>query len=225
MNSLTPSAASPRQRAASLAWREQASHLPPLESARGFPGLGEIIRLVDEAVGARDAARIVAKIQSELPDAIRRHRERLGGNLLRADARGYRRIELHHCPIRGYQVLAMVWGPGQGTPVHDHREVWGIESVWTGELEVAEFRPSSVAGEMLQLAPKDVVRLRTGDVLSLLPDQGLHLCRNPGVREVTVSLHIYARPLDHFNVYLDAGEGWHARHDHRPALERSALPE
>lgn len=220
MNRPTPPAAVPPQEARVLAWREQFASLPPLESARGFPGLGEVIRLVDEAVGARDSARVVAQIRTELPALIRRHRERLGGNLLRVDPRGYRRIELHHCPIRGYQILAMVWGPGQGTPVHDHRDVWGIESVWCGELEVAEFRPAGIAGELLRLAPHGVERLASGDVLGLLPDQGLHLCRNPGSRDVTVSLHVYARPLDHFNVYLDAGDGWHARHDHQPALER-----
>lgn len=201
-------------------WSEVGHAAPLNESGQSFPGLGEITRLVDEAVGARDGAAIVATLSERLPALIERHRGELGGDLLRADPRGYRRIELHYCPIRGYQILAMIWGPGQGTPIHDHRDVWGVESVWCGELLVADFRAAAVAGELLQLAPVDAVHLRAGEVVGMTPEQGLHLCRNPSQRDVTVSLQVYARPLDHFNVYLDAGDGWYQRSDFAPALER-----
>jgi len=201
-------------------WNESSRTPARPHAASPFPGLTEIIRLVDEAVGARDGAAIVADLSARLPELIARHAGNLGADLLRPDPRGYRRIELHHCPIRGYQILAMVWGPGQGTPVHDHRDVWGVESVWCGELLVADFRATSVAGDLLRLAPVDAVHLHRGEVVGLTPEQGLHLCRNPSQREVAVSLQVYARPLDQFNVYLDAGEGWYQRSDFAPNIER-----
>ena len=32
----------------------------------------------------------------------------------------YARRELYKCPELGVTVVAMTWGPGQGTPIHDH---------------------------------------------------------------------------------------------------------
>lgn len=216
MTTFNTVAQAPAARIAS--WKE-AARASQARRAAPFPGLNEIIRLVDEAVGARDSAAIVAELSTRLPELIERYREAIPSDLLRGDPKGYRRIELHFCPIRGYQIIAMVWGPGQGTPVHDHRDVWGVESVWCGELQVADFQASAVAGELLRLAPVDSVHLRSGEVVGLTPDQGLHLCRNPSLREVAVSLQIYARPLDHFNVYTDAGEGWYRRSDFTPQME------
>jgi predicted metal-dependent enzyme (double-stranded beta helix superfamily) len=201
-------------------WTESRFTASPKPHGEPLPGLHEIIRTVDEAVGKRDSAAIVADLCARLPALIERHRGHIGADLLRVDPTGYRRIELHHCPIRGYQIVAMVWGPGQGTPVHDHRDVWGVESVLCGELLVADFRATAVAGELLRLVPVNAVHLRPGEAVGLTPEQGLHLCRNPSPRSAAVSLQVYARPLDHFNVYLDAGDGWYQRTDFAPALER-----
>lgn len=199
-------------------WSEAHAYSEP--AADQFPGLPEIIRLVDEALGARDAAAIVETLSTRLPELIARHRRSLPAEWLRIDPRGYRRRELHYCPIGGYQILAMTWGPGQGTPIHDHREVWGVESVWQGELLVGEFKPADVAGDALKLEPVHASRLRAGDVLGLTPEHGLHLCRNPSPHTTTVSLHVYAKPLDAFGIYVDEGDGWYRRHEYEPPVER-----
>jgi predicted metal-dependent enzyme (double-stranded beta helix superfamily) len=36
-------------------------------------------------------------------------------------------------------VIAMSWGPGQGTPLHDHDAMWCVEGVWLGELEITRY--------------------------------------------------------------------------------------
>ena len=33
----------------------------------------------------------------------------------------------------------MTWGPGQGTPLHDHAGMWCVEGVLEGRIEVARY--------------------------------------------------------------------------------------
>lgn len=193
---------------------------PQLRSGqRDFPGLRQIVREVEAAWALRETGAVVAALNARMPGLIEQYAPQLPDWVQATDARSYRRIELHHCPIEGFQILAMVWAPGQGTAVHDHRDQWGIESVWQGELEVIDFGVREAAGELLRLEPQDVLRIAQGESLGFTPDHGLHLCRNPARREVTVSLHIYARALDSFNEYVDVGEGWYQRRAHQPPLE------
>lgn len=185
-----------------------------------FPGLRQIVREVEAAWALRETQSVVSAINARMPSLIERYGPQLSHWMVDTDARTYRRIELHHCPLLGFQILAMVWAPGQGTAVHDHREQWGIESVWQGELEVLDFAATASAGELLRLEPASVSRIPAGESLGFTPEHGLHLCRNPSRRETTVSLHVYARALDHFNEYVDQGDGWYQRRAHTPPVER-----
>ncbi len=191
----------------------------PVAQAQSFPGLGEIIKLVDDALALRRTEAVTAHIRKQLPALIHARRAELPGQLLQVNAQGYRRFELHHCPIGGYQILAMVWGPGQGTPIHDHNDLWGVEAVMHGELQVSRYRIREVAGTSLRLEPTDLVELRSGDIETFDAEHGLHLCRNPSPRAAAVSLHVYGRPLDRFGIYVDEGDGWHERREHQPRLE------
>ena len=206
----------PASRLAGWSETAQASSTQP---TLAFPGLTEIIRLVEEALGQRRTDSITAHLRAHLPAILQRHADRLPGSLLQADPQRYRRIELHHCPIAGYQILAMVWGPGQGTGIHDHNDLWGIEAVIHGELQVARFEPVEVAGQALRLKPREVVELRAGDIEALDAEHGLHLCRNPSPRSVAVSLHVYQHPIDSFGVYEPEGDGWYLRREHLTSVE------
>lgn len=190
---------------------------------REFPGLRQIVREVETAWGLRETTEVVRALNARMPALIERYRPQLPGwaNGVDTHAASYRRIELHHCPLHGFQILAMVWGPGQCTPVHDHRDQWGIESVWQGELDVVDFAVKGSAGDLVRLEPSNVSRLSTGRSLGFTPEQGLHLCRNPSHRNATISLHIYARTLDAFNQYVDIGDGWYERREYVPSQQHS----
>jgi len=43
----------------------------------------------------------------------------------------YQQYLLHCDPLERFSVVSFVWGPGQSTPIHDHR-VWGLVGVLRG---------------------------------------------------------------------------------------------
>src|SRR5579862_1032294 len=51
----------------------------------------------------------------------------------------YARRLVYDDPSTGVSVLAMVWAPGQSTPLHDHSGLWVVEAVLAGEIESVPF--------------------------------------------------------------------------------------
>jgi predicted metal-dependent enzyme (double-stranded beta helix superfamily) len=192
----------------------------PGAALSAFPGLDELVRLADRAVRRGAPQAVVAALCDGLPALIERHRRRIGGDWLRADPLARRRIELHRSPDAGYQILAMIWAPGQDTPIHDHDGAWGVESTWHGELRATGFLATGRRGDLFRLQAQETARLGVGAAAGLEPEQGLHLCRNPSPSRVALTVHVYARPLEAFHVYAAAGEGWYRREPCLPALER-----
>lgn len=186
-----------------------------------LPGLRDMIRTVEEALGARETDAVLAQLRTGLADIAARCAADLPAWLLTPDPERYRRIELHHCPVLGYQILALVWGPGQTTPIHDHAAAWGVETVWRGALEVIDFRAVEDTGERVRLEPAGAMRVGAGEAVGFAPDGGLHLCRNASTRDIAVSVHVYARALDAFHLYVDGdAAGWYRRTPCAPPLER-----
>lgn len=175
----------------------------------GFPRLQEIIRATELAMAARDAQTIVTRLAKDIAPLITSAAGRLPAEFLRVSPDGQRRIELHHDPVTGYQILALVWGPGQGTAVHDHAGSWGIEAVWCGSLLVADYVVEESAADAVKLRPSNAEHVAAGQIVTVTPAQNIHMCRNTSAREVTVSLHIYGTALDEVTEYSALGDGWY----------------
>jgi hypothetical protein len=95
---------------------------------------GLLERGADEAAIFRDGRALLAGLIAQdgwLPAA-----------LLEPDPDNYRIHQLHVDPAGRFSVSAMVWGPGQGTPIHDHT-VWGMVGVLRGRERCEEFAPCS----------------------------------------------------------------------------------
>jgi predicted metal-dependent enzyme (double-stranded beta helix superfamily) len=52
---------------------------------------------------------------------------------------GYARHLLYRDPQGRFCIAAMVWQPGQGTPIHDHDGTWGMIGMVRGGLEVVNY--------------------------------------------------------------------------------------
>jgi predicted metal-dependent enzyme (double-stranded beta helix superfamily) len=84
--------------------------------------------------------------------------------------------------------VSFVWGPGQATPVHDHR-VWGLVGVLRGS-ELNESFSRDAAGTLV--TDGAAVVLRAGAVAPLSPRIGdVHRVSNAERDRASVSIHVY----------------------------------
>jgi predicted metal-dependent enzyme (double-stranded beta helix superfamily) len=149
-------------------------------------GLGELIDGgADEAAIFRDGRALLAALIARddwLPQAFGE-----------PDPAGYR-IHLLHCdPLRRFSVSAMVWGPGQGTPIHDHT-VWGMVGVLRGRERCEEF--SLRFAPEGPLVPGGVHELAAGDIDLVSPTVGdIHRVSNALADGSSVSIHVYGADL------------------------------
>ena len=166
-----------------------------------FPLLEDVVVLADAAMRVREPRRIVAALVEGLRNLLPTAGA-LPLELLTPDPAGYVRRELYRSPRHGYQVLAMTWGPGQGSPVHDHADTWGVEAVLRGHLEVLDYSVRDRNRALVRMHASDHHALEDGRVIGLLPPHDLHSCRNPSTRETTVTLHVYGTPLEEVRRYV-----------------------
>jgi 3-mercaptopropionate dioxygenase len=97
---------------------------------------------------------------------------------------------LHVEPDGSFSVTAMVWRPGQVTPIHDH-VTWCVFGVMQG-IEYEEL--FAVAGDGSHLADVGRNENRAGEVSGFAPPGDIHRVRNVG-NGVAISLHVYGADI------------------------------
>ena len=127
----------------------------------------------------------------------------------RADPDHYARNAIHAADDGGPSLYALVWTPGQWTPVHDHG-TWGVVGIVEGVLEERNhIRTDHTADvdEGIVLARGGVILLAEGTVTTFVPNPDhIHKTGVPESRARVVSLHLYGRAMNSFHVYdVDAG--------------------
>jgi predicted metal-dependent enzyme (double-stranded beta helix superfamily) len=129
-----------------------------------------------------ETARLVAgEVAAHLPtSAILTPEQRAG------DAEGYRSHVLHTEPDGSFSLVALVWRPGQVTPIHDH-VTWCVFGVVEG-VEHEELFALDEGGGCLVEAGSSVNR--AGEVNGFAPPGDIHRVRNVGDR-TAISLHVY----------------------------------
>jgi predicted metal-dependent enzyme (double-stranded beta helix superfamily) len=122
----------------------------------------------------------------------------------RSSGLGYTRNLIYDAPDASLSLYAIVWLPGQWTPVHDHGS-WGVVGVVEGVLEERSYvrlSPERGADEDITLARGGTVLLRHGAVTSFVPNPDhIHITGVPEDRPRAVSLHLYGRTMSDFNIY------------------------
>jgi predicted metal-dependent enzyme (double-stranded beta helix superfamily) len=151
---------------------------------------GALVSAIREATACRaDWAQTAVLVA----DQLRRHlpgpeiltpAERLG------DPDGYRCHVLHAEPDGSFSVTAMVWRPGQVTPIHDH-VTWCVFGVLAG-IEYEELYSVSADGRFLREVGRN--QGRPGEVSGFAPPGDIHRVRNIG-DDVAVSLHVYGADI------------------------------
>lgn len=122
----------------------------------------------------------------------------------RSSETGYTRNLIHEAADRSLSLYALVWLPGQWTPVHDHGS-WGVVGVVEGVLEERSYvRLSSDRGadDGIALARGGTILLSRGAVTSFVPNPDhIHITGVPPERPRAVSLHLYGKTMSDFNIY------------------------
>ena len=150
------------------------------------PGLAALAVAVRDAVGKHadwsETAELVADaLERNLPSpGILTAEQRTG------DPETYKSEVIHSEPDGSFSIVALVWRPGQVTPIHDH-VTWCVFGVIQGmereELFELDERDSCLveAGHRVNA---------TGDVSGFAPPGDIHRVRNAGDR-TAISIHIY----------------------------------
>lgn len=176
-----------------------------------FPGHDKLVAALDGAVALGKQQAVVAAVRDALHGMIRDRDVRLPACVRQPLEIHYARRELYRSARHGYSVVAMTWGPGQGTPLHDHAGLWCVEGVWAGELEIVQYELLAVRGKQFRLRASSVLRAGRGSAGSLIPPHEYHTMRNPSPHAIAVTLHVYEAPLELCSMFLPRGGEWFDR--------------
>jgi 3-mercaptopropionate dioxygenase len=105
----------------------------------------------------------------------------------------YRQHVVHVHPAGRYSIVALVWKPGQATPIHDHR-CWCVVGVWRGlERETSYDLHAQDAAAYLVL--RRTADSAAGDVSVLVPpERDIHRVENVG-STLAISVHVYGADI------------------------------
>lgn len=157
--------------------------------------LAELVRRLDAAVAADGDSACCMNVKRVLEEAVQSGQEFLEARFLQPIEGRYARRLVHKDPGGAYTLLAMVWGVGQGTPVHDHAGHWCCECVYKGRIKVVQFDlKTPVEAEVLLFEPQGTIYAGVGEAGALIPPYEYHSIENPD-DQPAVTLHVYKGEL------------------------------
>jgi predicted metal-dependent enzyme (double-stranded beta helix superfamily) len=186
-----------------------------------FPGSRELIDAIDIAVAKPTTHDITDTLRKSLCRLIQANEVKLPACVYEPNETHYARRELYRSEDHGYCVVAMTWGPGQGTPIHDHDGMWCVEGVWNGALEIVQYELVEHKSEHYCFQPVGSMQAGAGSAGSLIPPHEYHSIRNPSENTVTVSLHVYSGAMTQCSVFQPLPEDrWYERDVRLLGLDR-----
>ncbi|HEY4582682.1 MAG TPA: cysteine dioxygenase family protein [Lysobacter sp.] len=187
-----------------------AATLPDID----FPGHDRLVSAIDAALAAGDEHAVTRRVRNALCELIRDRGVRLPACVYEPITDHYARREIYRSPAHGYSVVAMTWGPGQGTPLHDHSGLWCVEGVWDGELEITQYELLERDGDRFRFRSTGGMHAGPGSAGSLIPPHEYHTIRNASEDNVAVSLHIYKAEMQCCATFSPVDGEWYLRGDH-----------
>lgn len=186
-----------------------------------FPGAERLVGELDAAVSRDCPDTITRQLCTTMCQLIRSPDVQLPRCVFESASDHYARRELYRSESLGYSVIAMTWGPGQGTAIHDHDGMWCVEGVWHGQIEVVPYELVQRDDARYRFEPRGVTHAGAGSAGSLLPPHEYHTIRNPSDDDVAVTLHIYRGPMTSCSVFRAMNDGWFVRDERQLSLDRT----
>jgi predicted metal-dependent enzyme (double-stranded beta helix superfamily) len=151
-----------------------------------------------------DAADRVAEIAPLMRGLLASQTSFLRPSHFRSHPEHYERNAIYLSPDEDLSLFALVWLPGQWTPVHDHGS-WGVVGIVRGLIEERSYMAADgeIAGDadiLLRRAGSSL--LNPGSVTSFVPNPDhIHMTGVPAGERVCLSLHLYGRNMNSFHTY------------------------
>ena len=171
--------------------------------------MGGLIEQFDAAVSLGEPDRVTLRIKEALQSMCRATMLELPEAMKQPGESSYARRLLHRSPELDYTVVLMAWGPGQGTPLHDHGGLWCVECVIEGEVLVTQYDLIESRDELCKFTAQDRIRAGIGEAGCLIPPYEYHVLGN--ALQDRTSLHVYGGEMESCNLFLPDGEGWWKR--------------
>jgi predicted metal-dependent enzyme (double-stranded beta helix superfamily) len=171
-------------------------HPVPVPRSSPASRAAALVQRIDAAVACGDPHRICPAIKTILCEEVGGGRLTLPEEMLVPARDQYARRLLHRDPQLRYSIVVMVWGAGQGTPIHDHSGMWCVECVFRGQIVVTSY-------EMLGEEPSGHVRFRRestvhagcGEAGALIPPWDYHVIENTGSAPAA-TIHVYGGEMN-----------------------------
>jgi len=176
-----------------------------------FPGCSKLVDALDHAVCHDCPNEITNDLRSALCKLIRDPDVKLPECCYRNVPDHYARRELYRSDAHGFCVIAMTWGPGQGTPIHDHAGMWCVEGVWRGDLEITPYELTDQHDDRYRFESRGIMNVGPGSAGSLIPPHEYHTIRNPSTDDIAVTLHVYRGPMTQCSVFQPLADNWYTR--------------
>ena len=186
-----------------------------------FPGSTRLIEELDNAVRNDCTTAITDALRQALCRLMRDQAVNLPACVYQSAADHYARREIYRSEDLGYSVIAMTWGPGQGTALHDHCGMWCVEGVCHGQIEVTPYELVQREEERFRFESRGTMLAGPGSAGSLIPPHEFHTIRNPSDSAIAVTLHIYRGCMTSCAVFNPSADGWYARDQRQLSLDQT----
>jgi predicted metal-dependent enzyme (double-stranded beta helix superfamily) len=184
-----------------------------------FPGCNSLVSAIDRAVCHDCPSEITNELRNSLCKLIRDPDVKLPDCCYQSAGDHYARRELYRSDTHGYTVIAMTWGPGQGTLIHDHAGMWCVEGVWHGSLEITPYEMMGERDGKYRFESRGTMNVGPGSAGSLIPPHEFHTIRNPADDAIAVTLHVYRGPMTECSVFRPVENHWYVRDQRQLSLD------
>lgn len=159
----------------------------------------ELITSLDADTSLSGSDAVCAAVKSTLIAAVTTGNLQLPEEFSRPSERNYARRLLHRTDR--YAIVVMVWGPGQGTPIHDHDDKWCVECVYKGSIRVVSYDLiGAPEDEVVSFRKEQEIAAGRGEAGSLIPPFDYHVIENPH-EDVAVTIHVYGGEMHGCDVF------------------------